>query len=131
MQQHAAGRAAQERSEQTGTASEEQVDVGEEPGNDDKDDAVDDELELAHDHWQPGCGRPSGLVTGRPQQAFRACCWSRTPRRAPQKALRRPDLAASAGRPPPVSRARVVGIGSAPGGAHTERCHEQFVRPDV
>jgi len=48
VQQHAAGRAARQRSEQTGTP-EEHVDVGEEPGNDDEDGAVDDELELAHD----------------------------------------------------------------------------------
>ena len=49
VQQHAAGRAAGQRCEQTGTPGEEHVDVGEEPGNDDEDGAVDDELELAHD----------------------------------------------------------------------------------
>ncbi|MGO9909422.1 MAG: hypothetical protein ACLPY3_27490 [Solirubrobacteraceae bacterium] len=48
VHQHAARRAAQERSEQTGTP-EEHVDVGEEPVNDGEDGAVDDELELAHD----------------------------------------------------------------------------------
>ncbi len=48
VHRHAAGRAAEQRSEQTGTP-EEHVDVGEEPGNDDEDDAVDDEIELAHD----------------------------------------------------------------------------------
>jgi hypothetical protein len=48
VHQHAAGRAAQEDSERTGTP-EEHVDVGEEPVNDGEDDAVDDELELAHD----------------------------------------------------------------------------------
>jgi hypothetical protein len=48
VEQHTADRAAQDRSEPTGTP-EEHVDVGEEPGNDGEDDAVDDELELAHD----------------------------------------------------------------------------------
>jgi hypothetical protein len=49
VQQHAAGRAAERRSEQPGTPAEEHVDVGEEPVNDHEDDAVDDEIELAHD----------------------------------------------------------------------------------
>jgi hypothetical protein len=48
VQQHAAGRAAQKRSEQAATP-EAHVDVGEEPGNDDEGATVDDELELAHD----------------------------------------------------------------------------------
>ena len=49
VQQQAAGRAAEQRSEQTGTPGEEHVDACEELVNDNDDDAVDDELELAHD----------------------------------------------------------------------------------
>jgi hypothetical protein len=46
VQQRAAGRAAEQRPEQTGTL-EEHADLGAEPVNDDEGDAVDDELELA------------------------------------------------------------------------------------
>ena len=49
VQQHAAGRAAEQRSEQTGTPAEERVDVGEEAVNDDENAGVDDAIELAHD----------------------------------------------------------------------------------
>jgi FixJ family two-component response regulator len=49
VQQHAAGRAAEERYEQTLTPGEKHVDVDEEPVNDGEDDAVDDEIKLAHD----------------------------------------------------------------------------------
>lgn len=47
VQEQSAGRAAEQRSERAGTPGEEHVDAGETPGN--EDDAVDDELELAHD----------------------------------------------------------------------------------
>ena len=49
VQQHAAGRAAEQRSEQTGAPAEGRVDAGEEAVNDGEDDAVDDAIELAHD----------------------------------------------------------------------------------
>jgi hypothetical protein len=49
VQQHAAGSAAEQRSEQTGTPAEEPVDVGDDAVNDDENAGVDDEIELAQD----------------------------------------------------------------------------------
>ena len=59
VQQHSA----KQRSEQTTGAAEDHVNAGGDPVEQD-DDAVDDELELAHDDWEPGCGRPSARCLG-------------------------------------------------------------------
>ena len=101
VQQHAADRAAEQRSEQTGTPGEEHVDVGEEPVNDGEDDAVDDR---ARPRRLATRLRPSEHTPGRPQQTFPRMLRVAGARRDPQNALHEPGSRRGSGPTPPHSQ---------------------------